>query len=306
VSCKMLTSGEMRTRHNQFRYGRYEVRMKPPEVQAGNVDINGSYVATMFVYRDGKFRHWREIDVEVLGDGQTFTNVLVAENTTVYRAEIAAGDIYATDFNVRADFHTYAFEWLPDSVTWFIDDVEVRSFTGQGNVTVPELSTKILMSMWIWIDSAWSFGGPDGDNNRYPLKMEYEWFRYYKWDDDSSYPCAGLETECLTDDDKYLSSNNPCDGIHQVGDELRQPCGTAICTFSASPNFTNAVPEVCTNLPVVSSSASPPAPPTPTGSLPPWMLVAAFSLLVVFALVALVFLFRTREAEGQVDETVEL
>lgn len=274
VSCKELISGEMRTRHNMFRYGRYESRIKAPTVQPGNVDINGSYVATMFTYRDGKFRNWREIDIEILGDGQIFTNVLKAENTTYYRADIAAGDSQLPPFNARADYHTYAFEWLPDSIKWFVDDVEIRNFTKSGNVSVSTLSQKILMSMWLWIDDGWIFGGPDGANNKYPLKVEYDWFRYYKWNMDSLYPCAGMTTDCLTEDDMYLSSNNPCDGIVQVGDDLRMACQTAVCTYNESANYSTETPELCATPPPPSPAPAPTPDSRAWDSAPCWIVWA--------------------------------
>ena len=44
VASKPLVSGELRTRRNMFRYGRYEVRMKAPDVQPGNPDIDGNWL----------------------------------------------------------------------------------------------------------------------------------------------------------------------------------------------------------------------------------------------------------------------
>merc|ERR1719188_1196504 len=130
VPCRPLQSGELRTKHNMFRYGRYEVRMKVPLVQPGDSTIDGNYVATLFAYRDGKFRHWREIDIEVLGDLSLFTNVLWAENTTIYRGEIARGDTQPGNQTFRTEFHDYAFEWLPDRITWYLDGEEFRRFEG--------------------------------------------------------------------------------------------------------------------------------------------------------------------------------
>jgi len=43
VDAKPLVSGEIRARRNMFRYGRYEVRMKAPDVQPGNPDIDGHW-----------------------------------------------------------------------------------------------------------------------------------------------------------------------------------------------------------------------------------------------------------------------
>lgn len=210
-------SGEMRSRHNMFRYGRYEARLKAPSVQEGNTDINGNYVSTMFVFRDGKYKHWREIDFEITGDSTNSitTNVLSADNTDKWSANIADSKQIDVDYNDREDFHDYAIEWLPDSITWYIDGKKVREYNGE-RVKIPDLSGKIMMNLWLFDDRA-LFGGPQIQNNRYPLYSEYEWFRFYKWNGEDSYPCADMDSSCLTSDDMYLTKNNPCDGIKQEG-----------------------------------------------------------------------------------------
>jgi len=240
VTPKILTSGEMRTKHNMFRYGRYEVRMKAPAVQPNNVDIDGNFIATMFAFRDGKFHHWRELDIEVTGDAanSVTTNVLNADFTDQWSPEIASPlALRPPGVNVRADFHTFAFEWLPTGVTWSFDGQPIRRFLAGANSTnaglpVPDMSAKIMMNLWIFEGPPYGFGGPDGQNNRYPMRSEYDWFRFYKWNGDAQYPCAGMGTACLTEEDRYLSSNNPCDGIKQVGDKYREPC-VATCPYRA-------------------------------------------------------------------------
>lgn len=235
-----LHSGEMRTKYNMFRYGRYEVRMKAPMIQPGDRMVNGNFVATMFVYKDGSNRHWREVDIEVTGgDFDTVTtNVLWADNTTKWFAEMGAPLEIQVGESVREDFHTYAFEWLPTGITWFFDGQVIRTFDNTSadefentnpdeetagdayNFTlrnVPELAGKIMLNLWIF-GEGYSFGGLDGDNNQYPMSVEYDWFRYYRWNGDGQYPCADLSNpECLTEDDMWLAGNNPCDGIAQKG-----------------------------------------------------------------------------------------
>ncbi|OLQ15535.1 hypothetical protein AK812_SmicGene167 [Symbiodinium microadriaticum] len=151
VAHKPLVSGEFRSRRNIFRYGRYEVRMKAPEVQPGNADIDGNFIATMFIFRDAKFRHWREIDIESYAQD---TGELMGMSE-----DSAEGDRpnSVTTNVLRAD-NT---EWLPDRITWYIDGKAVR----------------------------------------------YDWFRFYKWDGEDTYPCA----------DTYLDGNNPCDGQPMLG-----------------------------------------------------------------------------------------
>lgn len=222
---KKLSSGEMRSRHNMFRYGRYEASIKAPSVRHRNAWINGNYVATLFVFRDAKFRHWREIDVEITGDraDSLHTNVLWAEHADGWRAGMAEEGNHNLGTNLRSHFHTYAVEWLPQSITWFFDGKVIRRKRG-GRLRIPGLSTKIMMNMWMFDDRA-LFGGKHIRNNRYPMQTEYDWFRFYRWKGDKHYPCAGMGTQCLSSDDKYLSSNNPCDGIPQRGTlHGKRPC----------------------------------------------------------------------------------
>lgn len=222
---KMLTSGELRTKYNMFRYGRYEVRMKAPDVQPGNHVINGNYVATMFVFRDAKFRHWREIDFELTGDSphSITTNVLSADGTNQWRADIQETRAFHSKKNLRAGFHTYVIEWLPDRISWYVDGKLLREKVG-GHIPIPDTSAKIMLNLWIFGDRA-LFGGKEIWNNHYPMHSEYDWFRFYKWNGDKDYPCLELGTSCLTDDDMYLSSNNPCDGIPQRGTKFgNAPC----------------------------------------------------------------------------------
>eukprot|EP00928_Gymnodinium_smaydae_P007886 TRINITY_DN12820_c0_g2_i2.p1 TRINITY_DN12820_c0_g2~~TRINITY_DN12820_c0_g2_i2.p1 ORF type:complete len:186 (-),score=35.36 TRINITY_DN12820_c0_g2_i2:142-699(-) len=171
----------------------------------------------MFAYRDAKFKHWSEIDIEVTGDApNTVTaNVLKADGTSSWTPGIQDSKrMFPKNFNARELFHTYAFEWLPDKITWFIDGKIVRVHRG-GRVPVPSLSTKIMMNLWVF--NGGGFGGRNVGNNHYPMHNEYDWFRFYKWNGDEKYPCAAMDKTCLTDDDMYLTSNNPCDGIPQLG-----------------------------------------------------------------------------------------
>eukprot|EP00913_Durusdinium_trenchii_P010852 g10181.t1 len=142
----------------------------------------------MFVFRDAKFHHWREIDIEVTGDrkNSVTTNVLSADNTEWWSPRIAASREAYVGGNAREDFHTYGFEWLPNK--------EIH-------------------------------------NNRYPMTSEYDWFRFYKWDDEpGGYPCIGSDS-CLTQDDRYLDGNNPCDGQPMQGTWKGKGACTASCRY---------------------------------------------------------------------------
>lgn len=234
VGPKPLLSGEMRTKNNLFRYGRYEVRMKAPSVQPGNPRINGNFISTMFVYRDSKFQNWREIDFEITAGGpdQVTTNMLRADFQSTWSPGIQSSvhhELNADfpDFNTRADFHTYAFEWLPDKITWYIDGKQVRQQTS-GHLKVPDLAGKIMMNLWVF--GGGGFGGKQVANNRYPMTAEYEYFRFYKWDGEQQYPCGTMTAYCLAAEDKYLDGNNPCDHKRQEGTVNGMPVCWTTCS----------------------------------------------------------------------------
>jgi beta-glucanase (GH16 family) len=223
VAAKPLSSGELRTIYNNFRYGRYEVRMKAP--------VASNFIHTMFTYRAPAYLLWREIDIEIqAAPTNTFiSNIIVAppgtrvwsgnieDATTKYPYPAATGGNMALPaLNTTTDFHTYAFEWLPDSVKWYVDGTLIRTKVngvGKNALQVPKESTKIIMNLWVFTSK--NLGGGDPALNTYPIKAEYDWFRFYKWNNDTTYPCLNTPS-CLPADDLKLAKNNPKDPLPDV------------------------------------------------------------------------------------------
>jgi beta-glucanase (GH16 family) len=224
VSDKDRVSGEMRTKYNMFRYGRYEVRMKAPHPNPAMG--NGNLIATLFVFRTPKFQDWREIDIEVTGESadSIWTNVIYGDNREGWAADMQeATKVYPSGtgamaqpagINSRTDFHNYAFEWTPTQIRWYVDDVLIRvkdDGVGDNNVQVPDLPGKIMMNLWIF--NGGDFGGPMVNDNVYPFATEYEWFRFYQMDGEP-YPCPDLS--CLVAADLDAAKNNPDDGVDDI------------------------------------------------------------------------------------------
>lgn len=123
-----------------FLYGRFEVRMK----SSGKEGV----LSTFFTYFDGlpndtwSTSKWNEIDIEIIS---RYTNDVqmntITPNTTNHVSHIW------TDFNPAEDFHTYAIEWTPYYVAWFIDGVQVRKQTGSHIQTLTR-AQKIMMNIW--------------------------------------------------------------------------------------------------------------------------------------------------------------
>ncbi len=221
VATKPLSSGELRTVYNNFRYGRYEVRMKAPAT-------GENFIFTMFAYRHPAYLLWREIDIEVQASPQnTFISNLITappgtrlwnssieDSTTTY--PYGDGNPIPGGFNTASDYHVYAFEWLPDSIKWYVDGVLVRTKidgVGNDNLPVPKESTKIVMNLWVFTSAA--LGGGDPASNVYPITGNYDWFRFYRWDQDTTYPCADAPG-CLPAADLELAKNNVDDGLPDI------------------------------------------------------------------------------------------
>jgi beta-glucanase (GH16 family) len=228
VAAMNVWSGEFRTKYNNYRYGRYEVRYQAPSptpAYASNPGANasdGNFLSTMFIFRTPKWLTWNEIDLELHPDIPTSVayNVVNATNQQHYpNNNNAAGNTKPITGYADNQMHTYAFEWLPTGITWYLDGnvLPVQTganfpgyqtngqYTGKTSDPVPTLSAKIMMNLWIFGSSA-AFGDPS--KNQYPFHATYDYFHFYKWDQETTYPCSPTPS-CLPAADVKDSQNNP-------------------------------------------------------------------------------------------------
>jgi hypothetical protein len=208
-------SGEFRTKYNNYRYGRYEVRYSAPASNpmyaanpAGSVN-DGNFLSSMFIFRTPRWATWNEIDFELEPTIPTSvsSNVVNGMNLMAYPymthdapATAPGGAGYA-----NTQMHVYAFEWTSASITWYLDGKMIRQFSGTAADPIPTKSAKIMMNLWVF-GSAAAFGDPT--KNVYPFTATYDYFRFYKWSGETTYPCAPTPT-CLPAGDVLDSQNNP-------------------------------------------------------------------------------------------------
>ena len=179
---------EVRTRNNDFRFGRYEVNIDPPDRGPGPGTADG-FIAAMFTWFTPRDFHWRENDVEVLGSKtNTYLTNIFFTNKQPSWADVIESSNQNTAVPGAYDPrqpHTYAVEWLPKSVKWFVDGQLVRTYgeggTTKAGVEISQMSTKIVMNFWLMAGGA--VGGA-GAANVYPLETKFDNFRYYRWDND--------------------------------------------------------------------------------------------------------------------------
>lgn len=113
---KAYRSGEIASREH-FLYGYYEARMRLPRGQG--------LVVGFFTYtRPAGRSTWHEIDMEFIGRDTRWLELAHhvegrARNKTI-----------VLPFDAADDFHTYAFEWRPDVLRWYVDNRLVHEARG--------------------------------------------------------------------------------------------------------------------------------------------------------------------------------
>lgn len=147
---------EYRT-YQQYSYGFYSVSMKPAKC---------SGVITSFFTYTG--RPWDEIDIEFLGNDTTkvqFNYFVGGEGGHEY--------VYDLGFDASEEFHEYAFDWQPDSITWYVDGKAVYKVTGD----MPQTAGHIMMNFWNVADYKSNWAGKFEGKNL-PITAQYEWIGF--------------------------------------------------------------------------------------------------------------------------------
>lgn len=151
-------SGELRTK-DFFHYGTYKVSMKPIK--------NPGTVSSFFTYTGPSDNNpWDEVDIEFLG--KDTTKVQFNYYTNGHGEHEYVHDL---GFDASESFHTYAFDWQKDYITWYVDGKAVYTATEN----IPVTPGKIMMNAWAgtgvdeWLEP---FDG------KTPLVASYDWFRY--------------------------------------------------------------------------------------------------------------------------------
>jgi len=199
ITAKTYRSGEFRTKAQAYRYGRYEVAIDPPNRE----DASG-FIATMFAYHTPGEKTWREIDIEVEGNNsstlpsatphQLLTNVFFNNGTAEWKPDAEFTDRAILDATVdMREKQIYAFEWTPGQVRFFVNGKRVRTVrtNDKAGVEVGAKPTKIIMNFWLCCG-----GGVGGawDKNKASINVKYDFFRFYRWNEDGSHPVVDCTT----------------------------------------------------------------------------------------------------------------
>lgn len=164
---------EYRTK-DMYLYGRFEVRMKPADVEG--------MLSSFFTYFDGTpsdpwdVSKWNEVDLEIMGrydDNIQFNTITPGQTNHVSHFPMSTSP--------QLDYHTYAFEWTPQYVAWFFDGMEVLQQAGDHILTITR-PQKIMMNVWYPLFPNWA-GKLHPES--LPAFAYYDWVSYYEFTPDS-------------------------------------------------------------------------------------------------------------------------
>jgi endo-1,3-1,4-beta-glycanase ExoK len=126
------SSGAIQSRRT-FRYGYFEARMTAAP---------GSGVDTGFFTYTGptQGQPWNEVDVEILGKDTR------AVQFTYHTGNRQKATTVKLPFDSAMGSHTYAFDWEPEHITWYVDGKSVHTENGD-SLPLPNEPQKIIFNV---------------------------------------------------------------------------------------------------------------------------------------------------------------
>ena len=190
-------------------YGYFVMRAKLPEGQ-------GLWPAFWLLPSNGKWPP--ELDVmENLG----------GDPSTVFMSNFWPGGQSQTKFtgpNFSEGYHTFALEWHPDVLIWYVDNIERRRYTGSG---IPQ--TPMYMLVNLAVGGNWP--GAPTQGTAFPQSLDIDYVRAYQFNP----PLGGAIPNAVTLSGIYVSKQ-----IAKAGDTV-----TFVSNATVGPNdLPNGVYEI--------------------------------------------------------------
>ena len=146
-----FSSGEI-TSQDKFRYGYFEARLRA--ARGAGTDTG------LFTYvRDKGPDGWNEIDIELIGGNPRQVEF------AIHVGKLTAHRVIQLSFDAASAFHTYAFDWKPDSVTWYVDDRPVYVERGPAATGLTRAQNFVIdvwgsETLYRWMGKIDRSGGP--------------------------------------------------------------------------------------------------------------------------------------------------
>ncbi len=199
-SSKITTKGLF-----NFRYGKVEARIK-------TIDGQGFWPAFWMLPSNGSWPCDGEIDIMEQWGNDYLTNSTsgaahlgtcpYSQSTHFYETSSS----YISSGSYADDFHTYSVIWKEDTITWYVDEIELFSLNPSSYWSIPSQSAwPFNANEWyLMINLAITQAGPNS-NTVFPNQMEIDYVRVYQ---------ENLTKSINIDDkNKYIVFPNPANYV---------------------------------------------------------------------------------------------
>jgi beta-glucanase (GH16 family) len=199
-SSKITTKGIF-----DFRYGKIEARIK-------TIDGQGFWPAFWMLPSNGSWPCDGEIDIMEQWGNDYLTNSTsgaahlgtcpYSQSTHFYETSSS----YISSGSYADDFHTYSVIWKEDTITWYVDEIELFSLNPSSYWSIPSQSAwPFNANEWyLMINLAITQSGPNS-NTVFPNQMEIDYVRVYQ---------ENLTNSINIDDkNKYIVFPNPANDV---------------------------------------------------------------------------------------------
>jgi endo-1,3-1,4-beta-glycanase ExoK len=165
-----VSSAELYTVQS-YGYGRFEARVRYAP--------GDGVVSSFFLWKDGSEQagtFWNELDFEKLGaDCRMETNPIYGKPAANHSQK------HALALDMCGAFQTYAYEWTPEAIVWFINGQEIRREVGAAaQAFVDNAPGGMQIHFNLWPGDA-TFGG-NFDPAILPVHEYIDWVQYSKWE----------------------------------------------------------------------------------------------------------------------------
>jgi hypothetical protein len=227
-----------------FRFGRFEARMYMA-AQSGTV-------SSMFLYHNDSYmgapEPWREVDIEVLGKSPSkFQSNMI---TGYAGNQVTSEQHHNLPAPSNSGYHTYAMEWTPDYIAWYIDGVEMRR-TSNPNAQITDLRDTDLglrFNLWIASDANWvgSF-----NPQSLPVHQYINWVKVYDYTPGAGENGSDFTLKWKDDFDRFNTSrwqkgDWTFDGnlVYLTRSNINVKDGTLIISLTSkdAPGFSGTIP----------------------------------------------------------------
>jgi beta-glucanase (GH16 family) len=199
-SSKITTKGLF-----NFRYGKVEARIK-------TIDGQGFWPAFWMLPSNGSWPCDGEIDIMEQWGNDYLTNSTSGAahlGTCPYSSSThfyETSSSYISSGSYADDFHTYSVIWKEDTITWYVDEIELFSLNPSSYWSIPSQSAwPFNANEWyLMINLAITQAGPNS-NTVFPNQMEIDYVRVYQ---------ENLTNSINIDDkNKYIVFPNPANDV---------------------------------------------------------------------------------------------